>query len=65
MNSRSSKTVSAYPWVVMESLLLKAEWWRERNVQEMPLMGEERLRKEGENRALSWMIENLQKELRR
>jgi len=47
----------------MESLMLKAEWWRERNLQEMPLMGEDRLRKEGENRVLSWMIENLKKEI--
>ena len=47
----------------MESLLLKAEWWLERNLQEMPLMGEERLRKEGENKALQWMIENMRKEL--
>jgi len=48
----------------MESLLSKAEWWLERNLQEMPLMGEDRFRKEGENQALSWMIENLKKELR-
>ena len=48
----------------MESLLLKAEWWLEHNLQEMPLMGEERLRKEGENKALQWMIENMKKELR-
>jgi len=53
-----------YPRAVMESLLLKAEWWLERNLQEMPLMGEERLRKEGENKALLWMIENMRKELR-
>jgi hypothetical protein len=46
----------------MESLVLKAEWWLERNLQEMPLMGEDRLRKEGENKVLSWMIENLNKE---
>ena len=48
----------------MESLLAKAEWWLERNRQEMPFMGEERLRKEGENKVLFWMIENLRKELR-
>lgn len=55
---------SSYPRVVMESLLAKAEWWLERNRQEIPFMGEERLRKEGENKVLSWMIENLRKELR-
>ena len=55
---------STYPLAVMESLMLKAEWWRERNLQEMPLMGEDRLRKEGENKVLSWMIENLKKELK-
>ena len=55
---------SSYPRVIMESLLSKAEWWLERNLQEMPLMGEDRFRKEGENQALSWMIENLKKELR-
>ena len=59
----SSPPVSSYPRVVMESLMLKAEWWRERNLQEMPLMGEDRLRKEGENRVLSWMIEDLKKEI--
>ena len=58
------KSSSTYPRAVMESLLLKAEWWLERNLQEMPLMGEERLRKEGENKALLWMIENMKKELR-
>ena len=64
MTPRSPKPgASSYPRVVMESLLAKAEWWRERNLQEMPLMGEDCLRKEGENKALSWVIENLRKEI--
>ena len=54
---------SSYPRAVMESLLAKAEWWLERNRQEIPFMGEDRLRKEGENKVLSWMIENLKKEI--
>lgn len=58
------KSSSTYPRVVMESLLLKAEWWLQRNLQEMPFMGEDRLRKEGENKALGWVIENMKKELR-
>jgi len=47
----------------MESLLAKAEWWLERNRQEMPLMGEGKLRKEGENEVLQWLIEMLRKEI--
>ncbi len=46
----------------MESLLKKAEWWLERNLQEMPLMGEERLKKEGENHVLKWVIGKLKEE---
>ena len=46
----------------MESLLKKAEWWLERNLQEMPLMGEERLKKEGENEVLKWVIGKLKEE---
>ena len=47
----------------MESLLAKAEWWLERNRQEMPLMGDGKLRKEGENEVLQWLIEMLRKEI--
>ena len=47
----------------MESLLAKAEWWLERNRQEMPLMGDGMLRKEGENQVLEWMINALRFEL--
>ena len=48
----------------MENLLAKSEWWLERNRQEMPLMGDGKLRKEGENEVLLWVIEILKKELR-
>ena len=47
----------------MENLLVKAEWWLERNRQEMPLMGEGRLKKEGENEVLLWLIAVLRKEI--
>ena len=47
----------------MESLLKKAEWWLDRNVQEMPLMGDGKLRKEGENEVLQWVIGILKKEI--
>ena len=46
----------------MESLVKKAEWWLERNLQEMPLMGEARLKKEGENEVLKWVIGKLKEE---
>ncbi|NCZ96666.1 hypothetical protein EBZ02_05850 [bacterium] len=46
----------------MENLLAKAEWWLERNRQEMPLMGDGRLKKEGENEVLQWVIGILKKE---
>ena len=46
----------------MESLVKKAEWWLERNLQEMPLMGEARLNKEGENEVLKWAIGKLKEE---
>jgi len=48
----------------MENLLAKAEWWLERNTQEMPLMGDGKLMKEGENHVLRWVIEILKKEVR-
>ena len=35
----------------MENLLAKAEWWLERNMQEMPLMGDGKVKKEGERMA--------------
>ena len=47
----------------MESLLKKAEWWLERNVQEMPLMGDGKLMKEGENHVLKWLIGKLREEV--
>ena len=47
----------------MENLLKKAEWWLERNLQEMPLMGEEKRKKEGENSVLHWVIEKLRNEV--
>ncbi len=47
----------------MENLLAKSEWWLERNMQEMPLMGDGKLRKEGENEVLRWIIEILKKEI--
>lgn len=47
----------------MENLLKKAEWWLERNLQEMPLMGEEKRMKEGENNVLHWVIEKLRNEV--
>ena len=47
----------------MENLLKKAEWWLDRNIQEMPLMGEERLKKEGENEVLKWVIGKLKEEV--
>ena len=47
----------------MESLLAKSEWWLERNMQEMPLMGDGKLRKEGENEVLRWLIGILKKEI--
>ena len=47
----------------MESLLAKAEWWLGRNRQEMSLMGDGKLRKEGENEVLRWVIGMLKKEL--
>ena len=31
----------------MENLLAKEEWWLERNTQEMPLMGDGKVKKEG------------------
>ena len=46
-----------------ESLLAKAEWWLERNRQEMSLMGDGKLKKEGENEVLQWVIEILKKEI--
>ena len=49
----------------MENLLAKSEWWLERNMQEMPLMGDGILRKEGENQVLEWMISSLRFELGR
>jgi hypothetical protein len=48
----------------MENLLAKSEWWLERNMQEMPLMGDGKLMKEGENHVLRWVIEMLKKEVR-
>lgn len=48
----------------MENLLAKSEWWLERNLQEMPLMGDGKLMKEGENHVLRWLIEMLKKEVR-
>ncbi len=48
----------------MENLLAKAEWWLERNTQEMPLMGDGKLMKEGENDVLQWVIGMLKKEVR-
>ena len=47
----------------MESLLAKAEWWLERNRQEMPLMGDGKLKKQGENEVLLWLIAMLKKEI--
>ena len=47
----------------MENLLAKAEWWLERNAQEMPLMGDGKLMKEGENHVLRWVIDILKKEV--
>ena len=47
----------------MENLLAKAEWWLERNRQEMPLMGDGKLRKEGENEVLQWVIGILKKDI--
>lgn len=47
----------------MENLLKKAEWWLERNLQEMPLMGEAKRMKEGENNVLHWVIEKLRNEV--
>lgn len=47
----------------MESLLKKAEWWLERNLQEIPLMGDGKLMKEGENHVLQWVIEKLKEEI--
>ena len=48
----------------MENLLAKSEWWLERNMQEMPLMGDGKLMKEGENHVLRWVIGMLKKEVR-
>jgi len=48
----------------MENLLAKSEWWLERNMQEMPLMGDGKLMKEGENHVLQWVIGMLKKEVR-
>ena len=47
----------------MENLLAKAEWWLERNMQEMPLMGDGKVKKEGENEVLKWVIGMMRKEL--
>ena len=47
----------------MENLLAKAEWWLERNTQEMPLMGDGKVKKEGENEVLKWVIGMMRKEL--
>ena len=47
----------------MESLLKKAEWWLERNLHEMPLMGDGKLMKEGENNVLKWVIGKLKEEV--
>jgi hypothetical protein len=47
----------------MENLLAKSEWWLERNMQEMPLMGNGKLKKEGENEVLQWVIGLMRKEL--
>ena len=47
----------------MENLLGKAEWWLERNMQEMPLMGDGKVKKEGENEVLKWVIGMMRKEL--
>ena len=51
------------PQAGMENLLKKAEWWLERNLQEMPLMGEEKRMKEGENNVLHWVLEKLRNEV--
>ena len=48
----------------LENLLAKSEWWLERNTQEMPLMGDGKLMKEGENNVLRWVIDILKKEVR-
>jgi len=55
--------LKASPQAGMENLLKKAEWWLERNLQEMPLMGEAKRMKEGENNVLHWVIEKLRKEV--
>ena len=47
----------------MENLLAKSEWWLERNMQEMPLMGDGKVKKEGENEVLKWVIGMMRKEL--
>ena len=48
----------------MENLLATAEWWLERTTQEMPLLGDGKLMKEGENDVLQWVIGMLKKEVR-
>jgi len=62
MRIKTSKTPGER--AAMENLLAKAEWWLERNTQEMPLMGDGKLRKEGENDVLQWVIGMLKKEVR-
>ena len=47
----------------MENLLAKAEWWLERNTQEMTVMGDGKVKKEGENEVLKWVIGMMRKEL--
>ena len=47
----------------MENLLAKSEWWLERNMQEMPLMGDGKVKKEGENEVLKWVIGMMRKEI--
>ena len=61
MSAKTRKTPGEK--AAMESLLKKAEWWLERNRQEMPLMGDGKMRKEGENEVLQWVIGILKKEL--
>ena len=47
----------------MENLLAKSEWWLERNMQEMPPMGDGKVKKEGEDEVLKWVIGMMRKEL--
>ena len=47
----------------MENLLAKSEWWLERNMQEMPQIGDGKVKKEGENEVLKWVIGMMRKEL--